>query len=363
MKRLIFGSLAMMLISTFAWRCTKDAASSTDQTSLKQSLNTSVQAVGLAVDAIQGSAGYKVLSSGTASNLKSDSAVIITMDSLRGIYDFHPVLASGTRFHPFYKFFTKTASTTDFIVRLPAPKVYAPAELGHFFPKDTTLKNNFVISVSDYYVNINPFTFTSNYRLASSVTVSDTAAGKVSISESGTSKGYTYTASYAFGNGYTAQAQTIAADSIISTNSILSGSSVVYQEKVIRIPGTSISKGEKQYILTIGNIQVKRINRDSTQVYVGGVLQTSAKVVVLDGTSAKLHGHQPHRDAITPGFGYNRDIQITFDDGTTTTLSALAGAAITNVTAVFASLQQVNFASNVVDWIAADIYFKKQHSN
>lgn len=361
MKRTAFYLFAIVVLSTFAWSCSKDATSSS-QASLQQSLNSSVQAVGLAVDAIENSAGYKVLSLGATSSQKSDSAkqITITIDSLRGIYEYKPQVVRRDYFHAYYRFFNKTSSNTDFIIKLPAPKVNTAGELSKFLPKDTALKNNFVISVSDYYFNYNPFV-SASYRLASSVTVSDTAAGNVNIVANSTTSGYTYTASYAFGNGYTAQAQTISGDSITSINSILSGSSVVFQEKVIRLRKTSSSASEKQYILTIGNVQVKRFNKDSVQVYVGGVLQTKAVVKILDGTKAKVHGRQTHRDSDTPGIGFNRDIQITFDDGTTTTISALAGTAIDNATAVFASLQQINFATNVVDWIASDIFFKKLH--
>jgi len=59
--------------------------------------------------------------------------------------------------------------------------------------------------------------------------------------------------------------------------------------------------------------------------------------------------------------GHNRDIQITFDDSTKTTVSQLLGSSIENVRTLFTSLRQVYFATNVVDWVAWDIYMNKNN--
>jgi hypothetical protein len=54
-----------------------------------------------------------------------------------------------------------------------------------------------------------------------------------------------------------------------------------------------------------------------------------------------------------------RDIQITFEDGTTTTVSDLIGKSIDNIKTLFDSLHSVYFAAYVVDWIAYDIYYQR----
>ena len=50
---------------------------------------------------------------------------------------------------------------------------------------------------------------------------------------------------------------------------------------------------------------------------------------------------------------------ITFDDGTTATISSLASAAIPTISAMFTSLHQANFATAIVDWIAWEVYYTK----
>ena len=54
-----------------------------------------------------------------------------------------------------------------------------------------------------------------------------------------------------------------------------------------------------------------------------------------------------------------RDIQITFDDGSTTTLSALIGESVEDIKTLFESLHEVYFAAYIVDWIAYDIYYQR----
>jgi len=60
-----------------------------------------------------------------------------------------------------------------------------------------------------------------------------------------------------------------------------------------------------------------------------------------------------------PSVCHQREIQITFDDGTVSTVSSLISSSITDLSTLFTSLHDVYFAAYVVDWIAYDIYYKR----
>ena len=86
----------------------------------------------------------------------------------------------------------------------------------------------------------------------------------------------------------------------------------------------------------------------SVQVFLKGILQQNATVTVVDRES------DPEASVCK-----KRDVQITFDDGTSTTISALIGESVTDIRTIYDSLHQVYFAAAVVDWIAYDIYYKR----
>jgi len=105
---------------------------------------------------------------------------------------------------------------------------------------------------------------------------------------------------------------------------------------------------KKTYTLTIGDIKLVRNPDHTSQVYLKNVLQTKALVTMVDKASTT-----------EPSVCHKRDIQITFDDGTVTTISTLIGNTIDNLSALFTSLHEVYFAAYVVDWIGYDIYYKR----
>jgi hypothetical protein len=78
-------------------------------------------------------------------------------------------------------------------------------------------------------------------------------------------------------------------------------------------------------------------------------LQANAVVKVVDNAST-----DPEVSVLK-----KRDIQITFDDGTTTTVSTLIGNSVTNIKTLYDSLHSVYFAAGIVDWIAYDIYYHR----
>jgi hypothetical protein len=111
---------------------------------------------------------------------------------------------------------------------------------------------------------------------------------------------------------------------------------------------------ERIYSLTIGDVKIVRemgpYSLDSAKVYVAGVLQLNAKVeIIVNETEGEEVGLTNKK----------RDILITFDDGTSTTIRELKGNTIENIAEIFKSVRQAGFATHIIDRIAANIYWSK----
>jgi len=355
MKRSMVLILVVVLLSTFSWRCTKEIVS-TDQSTLKTSLSTGVQSVKTAMEAIQSSAGYKVLmlNENTLKTSAADSLynVEIYLDSIAGVYDYHPTQIPHHGGGSVLRFFTKTAASNLMIVKMPAEKMRHPRDLFFYRPQDTALVNNFVISVSEY---THKYTWGAayDYKLAAGIAIGDTAAGTLNIATVGkVGVNYDYNSSYDFGNGYVAKYKALSGDTSVISNSIWNGANLVYEEKVSILQNTMPHYlGEREYSLTIGNVQIVRKLGNITEVYLNGVLQQHAVIEIIDTTN------DPQG---VPSVCRKRDIKITFDDGTSVTLSALAGQMLGNVNVLFSSLKQVYFAAGIVDRITYEIYKNKK---
>jgi hypothetical protein len=217
-----------------------------------------------------------------------------------------------------------------------------------------------VIDVSKYNYNFGRFLW--NYDMTSTITIDKVAAGTLSIQTSrNKTNGYQYQSDFVFADGYDAKVVISTGDTILSDYTISKGTTVLFGEKFTSIKAaTAKTHRENQYSLTIGNVLIERNptpgnnGLDSAKVYVGGTLQTKATVKFIDITS----------QSDTTEFsivGHNRDLQITFDDGTVQTVDQLLGSTITGVRTLFTSLRQVYFATNIVDWVAWDVYMNKKN--
>ena len=365
--------IGLVLLGFLTWSCSNKDELSASQGSLKASMNTGAQSLTSAMSAITNSAGYQVLATGGSSNapslVKSTTSNsgsffstpldTITLADIAGTYDYKA--SKYKKWHPeLLNFFAKTGTSSDFIVRLPASKVKNPGSLFHFTASDTTLVNNYVIDVSKYNYNFGRFLW--NYSLASTITIDNIAAGTLTVQSSrNRTNGYHFMSDFVFANGYDAKIVYNTGDTILSDYNISKGGVTLFEEKFTSIKNDTASRHrEKEYSLTIGNVLIVRnpthgnSGLDSAKVYVGGTLQTKAKVQFIDITN--------HNDTTEFSIiGRNRDLQITFDDGTTQTVSQLLGSTITDVRTLFVSLRQVYFATNIVDWVAWDIFMNKKN--
>lgn len=358
--------LALLLSGLLSWNCSnKDGLkTSSDSVSLKTSLKGGIQELTSAMNAISTSAGYQVLAGPT--DLTTKSAVISPLDTvthsillsdIAGVYDYKAnTLTEG--YKSILSFFTKVAESSQMIVRLPEEKVKASKLLLRYNPSDTLLTNNFVVTLSDYQYNFNWFV-SYDYKMASSIKIKDVDAGVLKIqSSSSKANGYHFVSEFVFPNGYVTKCLYTSGDTAVSVYAITDGTKTLYEEKYTAIKSsTTLKHRETAFSLTIGNVLITRnlvkgqSSLDSAKVYVGGVLQLNSKVELVDKTTDTTD------KCIT---NKKRELKITFDDGTTSTFTELAGTVITDISSLFASMRKVYFATNIIDWIAWDIYTNKE---
>lgn len=348
------ASLLLALISG----CTKNDGI-LDQTSLKQAINQSAVRLNTTMDAIVSSKAYSILTMSdmgvTKSATVTDSTyrVYIPLDKIKGVYEYNKVTKYNNWGLSLLHFFTKTGDNSQMIVRMPLKKVTKPWSLRRFSAADSSLTNNFSITVSDYHNNYNSY-WDYDYLLSSEISIDGAVAGNLNINTLiSPTKGTHYASQYEFAGGYTAKYKFDSGDTTVSSFTILDGNNVLYEEELLKIKNdTARFHREHQYIITIGNVQIIRKSDSKTvQIAVNGVIQPNAVVKIVD------NGDEGENDEAS--VCKKRDVQITFEDGTVTTVSALIGNSVENIKTLFTSLHQVYFAAYIVDWIAYDIYYQR----
>jgi hypothetical protein len=351
--------IVIALAGFVSWQCSKEASTvpgsanlgtSVNSTlSLKESFNASVAKVNYAFAKISETQGYQLLNariSGTATKSASSFKDSITLGLIAGIYEFQTDSLQPRHFGDLARLFTKTGTNTDMIVKLPQKFILYPSYLRNVVKKDSTLGNNFTIDASDYHYYFTGYS-AYDYKLSASFILDSSNIGSMNVLSAGNStSGSNYNVKYSFNDGYNLTVAGFSGDTTQSTLALSSDSGTLLQESV-RYANSGYGRlRESQYTLIIGNVEIKRSSSvDSIQIYLNGVLQKKAGARITDST-ANSNG------TITHG----RDIQISFNDGTSTTLSALLKPSYTVMNGLFNSLQNMYFATNVVDYIAFSIY-------
>jgi hypothetical protein len=354
MKNQVRIILVTAFLSILVFGCTKNDGVLNNK-SLKQAVNQSAQNLNTAVDVISASGAYSILT-GSNGTLKSatitDSTyrVYIPLDLIKGVYDYKPVPKTDRWGWSLMKFFTKTADESKMIVRMPLKKVKSPGSLRHFSQADSSLTNNFAIAVSEYHNNYNSY-WDYDYLLASEISIDNVVAGNLNIKSIVKPRHKVdYASQYAFSGSYTADYKFFSGDTTVSSFTITGSDKVLYEEKLLTIKKDSAKFGrEHQYILTIGDVQIiRKSGTHDAEVWVNGVFQPNAIVSIVD-----------EEEDSEASVCEKRDVQITFEDGTTVLVSDLIGKSVENIRTLYRSLHQVYFAAEVVDWIAYDIYYHR----
>jgi hypothetical protein len=346
--------VVVVFLGAILWSCTKNNGI-LDSGSLKQAVNSSALKLNLAVRNISSTNAYSVLTI-DESTLKSvditDSVyrVYIPLELIKGVYDYKPVPMTDRWGFSLMRYFSKSADDSKMIVRMPLKKVKNPMSLRHYSPADSSLSNNFAIAVSEYHNNYNSY-WDYDYILNSEISINDTVAGKLNIkSNVSPLNGIDYASQYTFTDKYTAKYRYLSGDTTISSFAIMSGNEVLYEEKLLKIKNDTMRfHREFQYILTIGNVQIiRKSGVEGAQISVDGVVQPGAVISIVDNENDQ-------EESVCK----KREIQITFEDGTVTTISALIGNSVGNIRTLYFSLHKVYFAASIVDWIAYDIYYHR----
>jgi len=355
MKNNVRIILVAVFLGSLLFSCTKEDGVAKNLP-LKESMNQSAMNLNDAIDAIVSSSAYDILTMNDGAQ-KSVAAtdsmykVYIPLDSIKGVFEYNPEAKIDRWGNSLIHFFSKTAENNQMIVSMPLEKVKNPRALRNFAPEDTLLTNNFSIAVSEYHNNYNSF-WDYDYMHASEISVDNVVAGKLNIkSLISPTNGIQYASEYSFSDSYTAKYKYESGDTTVSSFTILNDDEVLYNEELLTIRNDTARFGrEHQYTLTIG--EVKIINKPfvhQVEVYLNGVLQSNALVEIIDKAEDS-----------EASVCKKREIQITFDDGTTATISSLIGKSIENIKTLFDSLHQVYFAAYVIDWIAYDIYYQRK---
>lgn len=361
MKRNLLKLFGFVFLSILIVSCTKTENESS--TTLKSAINESSQNLNTAMNAIVVTNAYKVFtvtSSPSSSSVSKSSAassvadsiydVYIPLEDIKGVYNYKPATNLDHWGNPLLRYFVKTADDSKMIVNMPLQKVKNPWTLRNYKPADSTLANNFTIAVSDYHNNYNNY-HDFDYNLESEITIDNVKSGNLSIySFKSPTLGVKYASQFAFNGSYTAKYKYESGDTTVSSFTILGSDKVLYEEKLLTIKNDTARFGrEHQYILTIGDVQIVRKSAvQKAEVYLNGVLQPNAVITIVDKVADS-----------EASVCKKREVQITFEDGTTATISSLIGSSIDNIKTLFDSLHQVYFAAYVVDWIAYDIYYKR----
>jgi hypothetical protein len=231
------------------------------------------------------------------------------------------------------------------IVNLPSRLIFHPKYLHNFLLKDSVLKNNFTITASAYHFFYNWWN-SYDYKLIAGFTLDSEDIGSLSILEASKSfKQHSSSSKYTFNEGYNISVNHETGDTCISSFALAQNEDTLLKETEVFIR-TDYHKFEKQYILSVGKVDIKRSTGiDSIQVFLNGVLQKTAAAKIIDGSDS------------TASICHKRDIQLTFDDGTTTNLSTLIEPARAKLRTLVNSLGEIYLAKHIVDYIAVSIYY------
>lgn len=359
--------MANLILPVLVFSACNSEIDSSDQASLKTSINSSVETLTAAVNKISASSEFQLLSELNATNASMVSAssaqyvqiaqvdtLSIKLADISGVYEYSSTRVKKGQ-NNIMRFFERTGDDAMMIVRLPVEKVKHPRALFSYSPSDTTLTNNFEAAVNNY-------SYTSSrangreYQVNSVFSIDNTSIGSFKISSlRNKTNGYNYLSQYDLATGYSVKYQENSGDTAVSVYSISKDATTLYEEKTsaYKVSGDNRHR-ERVYSLTIGNVQIVRSqgpnSLDSAKVYVDGTLQTTAKVEMIINNPDSTDQCLTHK---------KRDIKITFADGTSTTIRELTGNTIDSIGAIFSAVRQANFATDIIDRIAWNIYFNK----
>lgn len=351
MKKVLFP-LSMLLILV-NWQCTK-----TDEDrdlSVKESIEESSEKINIAADRIARSMGYKLLSvrdevEKSIEEAKADDGFrdSIDLELIAGIYEFRPTPVVNPHFFFGYKFFEKTGTGENLVVKLPEQMVFHPKRLHMYNIIDSGLENNFEITASDYHFYFNWWN-NYDYRLTAGFKLNSEEIGGMSITSIWKSRvTRKYENRYTFPEGYSIFRSGQTGDTTKMVFGLTQDKDTLLMEKML-FTGDGFNRREKQYTLSIGDVDIKKASGiDSIQVFQKGTLQKKAGAKIVDQSDYNV------------SLFHRRDILLSFDDGTQAKLSDLISPAMETLKNLSVSLDEMYISKHIVDYIAFNIYYINQ---
>jgi len=332
-------------LAVIGWHCTKDDQSNL---TLKESLELNSAKINTAFGNIAESRGYQLLSvneDGTKSDFGDGFRDSIDLELIAGIYNFKPGTEMHHNFYFPFRLFMKTGNSEKLIINMPEKLAFHPKYL-HFCDRaDSVLKNNFSITANNYHFFYNQWN-NSDYKLIADFKLNNTDLGHINMFsswKSGTAG--KYSREFTFPEGYTIIRSGETGDTTRIVFALAEDKDTLLKETLLFI-GDGFKRKERQYILSIGNVDIKRSTSiDSIQVYLDGVLQKEAGIKIMDDGD--------YNSSVC----YKRDIMLTFDDGTTAKLSELISPALETLKSVTKAMEEMYFSKHIIDYIALSIYY------
>lgn len=326
------------------WQCSR----TTNDASLKSSVDESVAKINKAMAVISETKGYQLMTTSDLTKSGDSFSDSIDLELVAGIYDFMPDTFECRHFMmPFWRF-TKTAESEMMVLHLPQSLVFHPRLLHDAIPPDTVAENDFTITASEYHFYYS-FLNRYDYRLAAGFALKDEDLGMLEVTSSGAIfSDRSYSSEYTFTDDYSLLVSYERGDTAISSFTLNEGDNILLGEETSFI-WKDFHQKERKYTLTIGDIEIVRGSEiDSIQVFLNGVQQTTAGAIINDDEDSD--GSVCH----------HRDILLTFDDGTTARLSELIGPALDTLKTLVDPMREMYFAKHIIDHLAFTIYYQNR---
>ena len=347
-KILVIG----IVIGLLSWSCSK-IDTQNQPAGLKQSIEKNVADINTALSKIAATKSFQILSlddpAARTLALGTTFKDSITLPLVAGIYDYQPDTIVMHHYFAFpFRLFKKTGTSDMMIVNLPQKLIFHPRYLHSFIKSDSVLKNDFTISASDYHLYYNSWN-NLDYKLTAGLTLNSSDLGSFDVSATSTSfSDRSNSSAFTFPGGYSISTAWQSGDTSKLSFALLKDNGALCKRQQFFL-GSGFHRREKQYDLTIGNVEIKRgFGIDSIQVFQNGVLQKTAGAKITDSADS------------TGTICNKRDILLTFDDGTTAKLSTLIGPPLTQLKTLISSLHDMYFAENIVDYIALNIFYNSR---
>lgn len=333
-----------LLTGLLMWQC----SGTESEPSLKSSFDEGIDKINTAVTVISGTKGYELMTVSDMTKSGDGYSDSIDLEQISGVYDFtSETFVYGHLSMPYWKF-SKTADSDKLIMNMPQKLVTHPRYLIYPVPSEEETENDFTVTASEYHYYYS-FMNRYDYLLDAGFSLKGEDIGRLEVASAGESfAGKSYTSKYSFTDDYSLEVAFTRGDTSLSSMALTGGEELLLGEENYFIH-SGYRTVERKYVLTIGDIQVVRMSGvDSIEVYLDGVLQENAAAVITD------------EDDEEGSVCRHRDLELTFDDGSTARLSDLMGPSLEILKELSGPMREMYFARRIIDHLAMSVYYRQR---